>query len=286
MNLKLISQKLGALQSRGAGKSEHIWKAGIGKHQVRIVPSKFNKENPFKELYFHYGFGNKTVLALTNFGEADPIVEFAENLKAQKPYVEENWKFGQKMLPKIQVFVPVIVRGEEAAGVKLWQFGKEVYMELCKLAEDEEVGDYTDVLEGRDILVETVGPDQSGRAFNKTTTRARMKSTPLSENGEQVKQWLSNQPNPEELFTKPTYEELKKALGDYLNPSSEETETEQEKETTKASGDDLPWDENGKDKKDKYTLEGVGVQEESKLPKSKKSKDIDEQISKLFKGEK
>lgn len=289
MDLNAIRQKLGALQSRGGAKNklaENIWKASIGKHQVRVVPSKYNKEMPFRELFFHYGFGNRTMLALTNFGEKDPIVEFAEGLKAQKPYVEENWKFAVKMLPKIQIFLPVIVRGEEQNGVKLWQFGKEVYMELCKLAEDEEVGDYTDISEGRDLIVETVGPDQSGRAFNKTSVRPKMKSTPLSEDPKEIEQWLNNQPNPDEIFTKPTYDELKKALHDFLTPpdetGSEDKQQEVDDDTTVpaqgAAKDELPWGKSADEGEDKYSLEGVGT----KKP-SKKAKDIDEQITKLFK---
>jgi hypothetical protein len=279
MDLKLIKQKLGALQSRGGSKSksaEFVWKAAIGKHQVRVVPSKFDKENPFKELFFHYGFGNRTMLALTNFGEKDPIVEFAEKLMAQKPYVEENWKFGVKMMPKIQIFVPVIVRGEEEAGVKLWQFGKEVYMEMCKLAEDEEIGDFTDVMSGTDLIVETVGPDQSGRAFNKTTVRPKRTSSVLSEDPKEIEKWLKEQPEPTVIFDKPTYDQLKTALTEYMNPASDEPDQAPvgTKVSEKQDDDDLPWDKDGKDKKeDKYSLEVKG---------DKKKKNIDEEITKLF----
>lgn len=273
MDLKQIKQKLSTLQSRGATKSklaENIWKAGIGKHQVRVVPSKFNKENPFKEMFFHYGFGNRTMLSLTNFDEKDPIVEFAEKLKSQKPYVEENWKFAQKMMPKLQVFLPVIVRGEEEQGVKLWQFGKEVYMEMLKLAEDEEIGDFTDVMEGTDLIVETVGPDQSGRAFNKTTVRPKRHPSPLSDDSDEVEKWLKHQPDINEIFSKTPYDELKNALGEYMNPASDEPD---QTPVTESKEDGLPWDENGKDKKDKYSLETKG---------DKKKKNIDEEISKLF----
>src|SRR3972149_2139954 len=147
MDINLIKQKLAALQTRGnQGKSklaENIWKSPIGKHQVRIIPAKWDRENPFKELFFHYGIGDRTMISLINFGEKDPIVEFSEGLKRQ-PYTLENYKLAKKLEPKMRVFVPVIVRGEEDKGVRLWEFGKEVYMELLAIAEDEDVGDYTD----------------------------------------------------------------------------------------------------------------------------------------------
>jgi hypothetical protein len=51
------------------------------------------------------------------------------------------------------------VRGEESEGVKLWQFGKEVYQEFLNMASDEEIGDFTDIAQGRDIKLTTVGPE-------------------------------------------------------------------------------------------------------------------------------
>jgi hypothetical protein len=62
----------------------------------------------------------------------------------------------------MRVFAPVIVRGEEEKGVRLWEFGKEVYQSLLSLAADEEVGDFTDIMEGRDMKIETVGPETTG----------------------------------------------------------------------------------------------------------------------------
>ena len=38
---------------------------------------------------------------------------------------KENWSLAKKIEPKMRVFVPVIVKGEEDKGVRMWQFGKE-----------------------------------------------------------------------------------------------------------------------------------------------------------------
>ena len=53
----------------------------------------------------------------------------------------------------------LVVRGQEDEGVKLWQFGKEVYQEFLNMAADDEIGDYTDIVGGRDIKLTTVGPE-------------------------------------------------------------------------------------------------------------------------------
>src|SRR6056300_567218 len=81
MDLSAIKQKLAAQQSNGREREKidyeaTFWKPSVGKHQIRIVPSMFNPEMPFSELYFHYVIGKYPMIALTNFGEQDPVVDF------------------------------------------------------------------------------------------------------------------------------------------------------------------------------------------------------------------
>lgn len=235
MDLNQIKQRMQSLQNKGKGggnkddRAKNLWVPPIGKSVIRIVPSKFNKANPFKEVMFHYGIGNETMLSLTNFGEKDPIVEFAQQLR--KTSDKENWSLAKKIEPKMRVFVPVIVRGEEEKGVRMWQFGKEMYLELLSIAEDEDIGDYTDLMEGRDLTVDTVGPEVTGTKFNKSSIRIKPKTTPLSEDNEQIKKWISEQPDVLSLYKNKKYEfdEMKTMLMEWLEPaddSGEETTDE------------------------------------------------------------
>ena len=130
MDLSVIKNKLNALQLSGQKKekidySTVLWKPRQeGDYQIRIVPSKSNPSNPFKEVYVHYGYAKFPIYALTNWNEKDPIVEFAKQLRNTGD--KEDWKLAKKIDPKMRVFVPVIVRGEEEKGVRLWEFGKEI----------------------------------------------------------------------------------------------------------------------------------------------------------------
>lgn len=226
MDLNEIKNRLNAMQTKSTSKSSNgekkniFWKPSVGKQTVRIVPSKFNKKNPFSEVYFHYDITNKVMISPINWGEKDPIVEFAKQLRGTND--KENWRLAKKLDPKMRVFVPVIVRGEENEGVKLWQFGKELYMEFLNLADNEDIGDYTDLVEGRDITLTTVGPEVTGTAYNKTSIMPRTKQTPLSEDKTQVKDWLENQANPLEVFKKYSYDEMKSALQTWLSPEEAE----------------------------------------------------------------
>ena len=151
-----------------------------------------------------------------NFGEKDPIYLFAQKLREE--YNKENYILAKKLDAKTRIFAPVVVRGEEDKGVRLWQFGKQVYEELLALAVDEEIGDYTDVAGGRDLTVETVGPESTGTPYNKSSVRVRLKTSPLSGDSSTVETWLKEQPNPEELFKRYTFDEMKVALEKWLAP--------------------------------------------------------------------
>ena len=222
MNLELLKQKLDGLQSKPTQNTQKtdytkiFWRPTVGKQQIRIVPSVYNSANPFKELKFYYGITNKVMISPLNFGEKDPIHLFAQKLREE--YNKENYVLAKKLDAKTRIFAPVVVRGEEDKGVRLWQFGKTVYEELLALAVDEEIGDYTDIAGGRDLTVETVGPESTGTPYNKSSVRVRLKTSPLSEDSNTVQTWLKEQPNPEELFKRYTFEEMKSALEKWLSP--------------------------------------------------------------------
>lgn len=229
MNVDLIKNKLNELSAPKGGNSSKkdekalsFWKPSVGKSLVRFVPSKKNPENPFTELYFHYGIGKRTIISPTNFGEKDPIVEFTKELRKTKE--PENWKMAKKLEPKMRVFAPVIVRGEEDKGVRLWEFGKEIYQSLLSLAADEDVGDFTDIMEGRDMKVETVGPETTGTTYNKSTVLPAMKTSPLCTDSDQLQGFLENQPEPTSFYKRYTFDEIKQFLAEWLNPEEEAQE--------------------------------------------------------------
>jgi hypothetical protein len=229
MDLNEMRNRLSAMQSKQSGKGSGekksvFWKPSVGKQVIRVVPNKHNKKNPFTEMYFHYGIGKNTMVSPINWGEKDPIVEFAKQLRTTSD--KENWRLAKKLDPKMRIFVPIIVRGEESEGVKLWQFGKELYMDFLNLADNEDVGDFTDVMNGRDITLTTVGPEVTGTNYNKTTIMPKVKETPLADDKATMNSLLENQPNPMEVFKKYPYDEMKQALQEWLTPEDEYAEGE------------------------------------------------------------
>ena len=228
MDLNAIKSKLESLQNQSTT-SENFWKPDPGKQVVRIVPYKHNKDNPFIELYFHYNLGNKTYLSPVSHGRPDPVQEFADKLKSTGD--KDEWIQGKRLEPKMRTFAPVVVRGREDEGVKFWGFGKTVYQELLSVIADPDYGDITDPVNGRDIQIERQTPAEAGNQYGKTTVRVKPNQTPITDNKEVLEGVFENQPNLTELYTEPSYDELKEALASYLNPTEEDTTT-----TTTANG--------------------------------------------------
>jgi hypothetical protein len=273
MDLSALKSRLAALQNPRAGQggetAKTLWSPSVGKHQVRLVPSAYNKSNPFKELFFYYGIGNKnTMIALTNFGEKDPIVEFCQGLR--KSPVREDWQLARKLEPKMRVYSPVIVRGEEELGVVLWGFGKQVYMDLLTLVEDEDVGDFTDPVQGRDITIDVLGKESTGLNYNTSSIRVKTKVTPLSTDPAKMKLWLGSQPDPMTQFKKYAYDEMKSTLMAHLNPEEDAPAAPATPEIKEEGIGDLPWEKEPPKSKNQFSL-------------STSKTDIDSKIDELFK---
>jgi hypothetical protein len=219
LNLDAIKAKLNQLNKQD-DKKNNLWKPEAGKTRIRIVPYVHRKDNPFLELYFHYDISKKSMLSPISFGNADPIVEFAEKLK--KTGDKDEWIMGRKIEPKMRTYVPVIIRGKESEGVKFWGFGKQIYTELLSIISDPDYGDITDLMNGRDIDVEFT-PAVSAAEFPKTSIRVKPATTPATDD-KSVAEKIMNQPVITDIFPEPTYDELEAALTEWMNPENADSD--------------------------------------------------------------
>ncbi len=80
LDISKLKSRLSSLTNQG-NKTNLIWKPKPGKQVVRIVPYKYQPDNPFIELKFHYNINNKTYLSPDSFNRPDPIVEWSNRMK-------------------------------------------------------------------------------------------------------------------------------------------------------------------------------------------------------------
>jgi hypothetical protein len=214
-----LQRRLDALSGNRRKKSA-TWRPTEGEDStIRLLSFPDNDGQPFKELWFYYNIGNNPgLLAPYQFGDPDPIQELITKLRGDD--ARESYELAKKLYPKMRVYAPIIVRGEEEKGVQIWGFGKMVYQSLLNIMLDEDYGDITDPLEGRDVKVTCTR--EAGRKWATTTVRPRGKETALSTNKSHASEWMSDIPDPTKMYECKSYDELTKIINDWLNSDTDD----------------------------------------------------------------
>ena len=213
INMDALKERLAALKKTNKN-SNLTWRPTDKEQTIRIVPYKYQPDNPFIELYFHYNLNGKSYLSPVSYGKPDPIMEVAQELKSAGD--KESWKQGKQLEPKLRTFAAVVIRGKESEGVKFWGFGKTIYEELLSNMADPECGNITDPALGRDIVVYNV--KEEGKNFATPKMRIKMATSPVTTDRDILTLITKEQPDIKELYELKSYEELQKALYDFLHP--------------------------------------------------------------------
>jgi hypothetical protein len=214
IDLSAIRKKLNQL-SGVSSKRNITWRPEEGQeYQVRLLSFPNNDGQPFKEVMFYYNIGSNAGLVAPNqFGLPDPVQELINKLKTDGS--KESYELAKKLYPKMRCYAPVIVRGEEDKGIRIWAFGKTLYQNILNIMLDEDFGDITDVQSGFDLKITcTKAP---GKQFADTSIRPRNKSTALADTPAQIQKLLDTMPDTSEMFETKSYKELENIVNAWLN---------------------------------------------------------------------
>jgi hypothetical protein len=217
LDLAAMRAKLAKLSGKG---NDAMVKLEEGENTLRIIPLVESPDNPFLELFFHYGLGGKNWLSPQSYGERDPIAEFADALMSGQRLTKEEFKEAVKFRPQARTYALVINRAKENEGPKFWSFGQTIYKKLLEIMADEDYGDITDIQNGFDLKVTYTPKEKSDTNYAKTDVMPRRTPSPLSKDAELVKKWTTNQAKLLDVvgFEKKSYDELKAVLERVLNP--------------------------------------------------------------------
>ena len=212
IDMKKMREKLTTLQSNSERRSDKFWRPEDGETTIRILPPPDG--DPFKDFWFHYNVGKNPgfLSPKKNFGEDDPLDSFIRQL--YKEGSEDSVKMAKNLSARQRFFAPVVVRGEEDKGVRLWGFGKMAYRELLNLVLNPEYGDITDVNEGVDLVINYGKP--AGAQFPQTTITPRRRNSPLAEKEEDVQSLLEQVPDYNTVFERKTPEQVQSMLDEFL----------------------------------------------------------------------
>ena len=228
IDMKKMKEKYSALQNRGQSGTSQFWKPTEGNQTVRIVPTADG--DPFKAFSFHYGVGKEGgfLCPKNNFGDDCPVCSFVRGL--YKEGDEESKAMARQLGVKSRFFSPVLVRGEEELGVRLWGFSKTVYETLLGLVLNPDYGDITDIETGIDLDINYGKPPGGQFPVTKVTPKRRSStlcSDKISE--EQCESLLKSVPDFQSLFERKSTADVQTFLDTHLaedNPEHFSSEIE------------------------------------------------------------
>jgi hypothetical protein len=227
IDLEKMKAKRDALENRG--NKSVFWRPEDGETVIRILPTADG--DPFKERWFHYNLGKNPgfLSPKKNFGEDDPLDDFVRQL--YKEGSEDSIKMAKNLSARQRFFSPVLVRGEEDQGVRLWGFGKTAYKELLNLVLNPEYGDITDVNEGTDLTIHYGKP--AGAQFPQTNITPRRRPSAMAETEGEIHTYLDQIPDFDVVFesARKTATEVQGMLDEFLlgEDDVEEVSTETSK---------------------------------------------------------
>jgi hypothetical protein len=227
MRAKLNASKTGGKPS---GSKSNMWKPKAGDQHVRILPTQDG--DPFREFHFHYNVGKNPGIYCSkrNDGGECPICDFASKLwRDGVENDDQNLKNeAKKLFARKRYYSPVLVRGAEDEGVKIWAYGKTAYETLLGYVLDPDYGDITDPQTGTDIKMTYTLASGPG-AFPKTSLQPRRRPSVLCDDAiADCQDLLDSVPNIDSLFEVKTVEEVQAMLDGYLSSdsSAEDSSTE------------------------------------------------------------
>ena len=228
-----MKQKQSALQGNGNSTQNAFWKPQDGDQSIRIVCPEDG--DPFKQFYFHYNLGKNPGFLCSKkmHGKDCPVCNFAWSTynDAKAAGDTETLKFCKTLFAKERFFSPVVVRGAEDQGIKLWGYGKTAYGELIGLVTNPDYGDITDTDGGTDLTINYGKPP--GAQFPVTKITPRRRPSALMGNSDDTIRIMDSMPSFVENFNSKTTEEIDTILSEFLNAESSDSTTDNSTGTTK-----------------------------------------------------
>ena len=214
-----------------------FWRIPDGNSSVRIVPPADG--DPFKEVYMHYltftgqspsGRRKEAIVCpKRQYGQRCPVCELATNLWFNG--TKDDQQVAKKLFARERYYSPVVVRGSEDMGVKVFGYSSKMYNKMLDWVADEAnqgTSEFLDTDNGFDVLVRRT-PASGPGAFPSTEIDLARNSSPMTDD-KIFEDWIfDNMPVIEELWGTPSFDEidtiLKAWLGEDLNPEQASTES-------------------------------------------------------------
>jgi len=213
LDIERLRAKLDSLKNpkKGGNKTDRkTWSPDQKKtNTIRLMQYPYG-DDPFVELYFHYGIGKGGILCpRQTSGKTCPICEFGYEL-----YKGGDKETSKKMFSKQRVYAVMIDRSEPTPTPRLWGFGKEIYQQLIESLLSEDYGSFLDPVNGLDAELKCEKAD--GAEWAKPKLTFKRKESRLAPNDKQIQEILSAAPRVDDIFKPLTTQEMNARLAAWL----------------------------------------------------------------------
>ncbi len=183
-----------------------------GKTVIRILPPKPGQANPFAEVRQHYvklptGNASFNCPKYAATPRACPVCAQFNTLNAS-PHKADKER-AKQFSPKPRIFVNVLVRAQESPGPKILGFGSKMLKEFMRFMKDSDWGNFTHPVTGYDFAITKSGQMMETEYGVSTTSKGK---SPLSNDPQQVKDWIAAQHDLSKWVAIPTDEEINAKL--------------------------------------------------------------------------
>ena len=172
-------------------------KLEVGNNIVRILPPPVGVKSPFVMVHQHFiqlpGMDHPASFACPRMMAKKPCPVCQKVTQLRATGNPADYDMAGEFLARLRVFVNVIDRKNEAYGPRTLGFGKTIHEPLIELRRNEDAGgDYTHPIKGFDINIKRKG---TGKNDTEYSVHASRKSGPLSDDPDQMQDWLTSQPD-------------------------------------------------------------------------------------------
>ncbi len=201
-----------------------LWIPPEGRSEIRFLPPWSVEGDIGYESRWHWNIGpeHKALPCPHAIEKECPLCDYVRELRTKKD------SRAQDMYARKRIYYNVIIRGQEEKGVQIFASGIRMYENILSYLYDDEWGDITDVVVGRDMILERTG---QGKEDTQYTLKPKAQPSPIHTDQLIVDKWLEDIHNLSEVITYPEVEDVQKLVGVLKGPEELPASSEQKQIT-------------------------------------------------------
>jgi hypothetical protein len=153
-----------------------FYKLKVGRNVLRFLPPKLGMRSPYVKVHQHFirlpGMENPVTFNCPRMMAKSPCPACQKVDQLRSTGNPADYAAAGDLLPQFRVYANVIDKKAPEAGPQILAYGKKIHEALVQLRRDEDAGgDYTDPIEGFDIVITRTGTGKNDTSYQVAPAR-------------------------------------------------------------------------------------------------------------------